>query len=62
MESGDIELRGEAGRSNSCCMAFFRVSSKVGGGGGFFSFLFSTSWMFIHFVAGIYCTTFFVIV
>lgn len=34
MESGDIELRREAGRSNSCCMAFFRISSKVGGGGG----------------------------
>lgn len=59
MENGGIELRGEAGRSDSCGHgAFFvfhlhRVDS--------FSFLFSTSWKFIHFVAGIYYTTFFVI-
>lgn len=41
MESGGIELRGEAGRSNSSGQPFFRTSSWVGG----ISFLFfSKSW------------------
>lgn len=39
---------------------FFRISSRVGGGEAL-CLSFSTSWKFIHSVAGIYYTNFFVI-